>query len=94
MNEEQNMQMANLLLDAIDTGMLNENTIGMFNCWYLNALFEVTRCMSDGKNLYLHIKNYLENINIHRLKKKEKIIVGFIANYSSSWIGDLYLMYT
>lgn len=31
MNEEQNMQMANLLLDAIDTGMLNENTIGMFN---------------------------------------------------------------
>lgn len=88
MNEEQNMQMANLLLDAIDTGMLNENTIGMFNCWYLNALFEVTRCMSDGKNLYLHIKNYLENINIHRLKKKEKIIVGFIANDSSSWIGD------
>ena len=41
MNEEQNMQMANLLLDAIDTGMLNENTIGMLNCPLCQGHFEL-----------------------------------------------------
>lgn len=88
MYEEQNMQMVNLLLDAIDSQALNENTISKFSYWYMYALLDVTSRMKNGKELYLNIKSYLEQINIDRLRRKQKIVVGFIANYASSWIGD------
>lgn len=81
-------QMVDILLDAIDSQYINEETIGQFTYNYLAALLEVTKSLDNGAELYLKIKRYLEDINIQRLRKKEKIIVGFIANYSSTWIGD------
>lgn len=85
-------EMVNLLLDVIDKGLMNEETISQFTYNYLAALLETTYQLENGKEFYRKIKSYLENINIRRLraqiKAKEKIIVGFIANYASSWIGD------
>lgn len=81
-------EMVNLLLDAIDSGYLTENTIGQFTYRYMAALLSVTTQLEKGKNLYLKIKSYLEEINLSRMRKQQKIIVGFIANYSSTWIGD------
>lgn len=81
-------QMVELLLDAIDSKYINEETIGQFTYNYLAALLEVTTSIENGKEFYLKIKGYLEDINIRRLRKKEKINIGFIANYSSTWIGD------
>lgn len=76
------------LIDALNNGYINENTIGYFSYYHLVALFDIAKKLSHGKDLYLQIKTFLENINIQRLKKQEKIVVGFIANYSSTWIGD------
>lgn len=81
-------QMVNQLLDAVDMGYMNEETIGKFSYCHLAVLMEMTMQMENGKAFYLKIKSYLENINIERLRKQEKITVGFIANYSSTWIGD------
>lgn len=81
-------QMVNQLLDAVDLGYMNEETIGKFSYCHLAVLMEMTMQMENGKAFYLKIKSYLENINIQRLRKQKKIIVGFIANYSSTWIGE------
>ncbi len=81
-------QMVNQLLDAVDLGYMNEETIGKFSYCHLAVLMEMTMQMENGKEFYLKIKSYLENINLHRLRKQDKITVGFIANYSSTWIGD------
>lgn len=86
MDEKQ--KMINLLLDAIDTGTMNEQTIGKFTYYYLAVFLEAAQQLENGKEFYWKIKSYLENINIRKLQKQEKIIVGFIANYASSWIGD------
>lgn len=80
--------MVNDLLDVIDNKLLNEQTIGNFSYWYLQALLEITRELENGREFYTKIKSYIEQINIRRLMKKEKIVVGFIANYSSTWSGD------
>lgn len=81
-------KMINLLLDAIDTGVMNEQTIDKFTYYYLAVFLEAVQQLENGKDLYWKIKSYLENINISKLRKQEKIIVGFIVNYSVSWIGD------
>ncbi len=86
MDEKQ--KMINLLLDAIDTGVMNEQTIDKFTYYYLAVFLEAAQQLENGKELYWKIKSYLEDINIRKLRKQEKIIVGFIANYASSWIGD------
>lgn len=92
MNEKQ--KMINLLLDAIDTGTMNERTIDKFTYYYLAVFLEAAQQLENGKEFYWKIKSYLENINIRKLQKQEKIIVGFIANYASSWIGDeLYYLF-
>lgn len=76
------------LFDAVTDGYLNEQTIGYFSCCHLAVLQDVARNQPGGKDVYLQIKEYLENLNIQRLKRQEKIVIGFIANYSSTWIGD------
>lgn len=90
MNKE--IQKVNLLLDTIDSGLMNEETIGCFTYDYLVALLHITRQLENGQELYWNIKTYLESINIQRLhvqlEANEKVIVGFIANYASTWIGD------
>lgn len=86
MDEKQ--KMINLLLDAIDTGGMNEQTIDKFTCYYLAVFLEAAQQLENGKELYWKIKSYLENIIIRKLRKQDKIIVGFIVNYASSWIGD------
>ena len=81
-------QMVNQLLDAIDIGYITEETIGKFSYAHLAMLREMTSKIENGKEFYLKIKSYLENINIQRLRRQEKITVGFIANYASTWIGN------
>ncbi len=92
---EQKHKMINLLLDAIDTGAMNEQTIDRFTYYYLAVFLEAAQQLENGKELYWKIKSYLENINVKKLRKQDKIIVGFIANYASSWIGDeLYQLFS
>ncbi len=81
-------QAYNQLLDALDSGYINEDTISEYSYFHLVALLKIAQKLKNGREYYLKIKEYLENINISRLCKKEKIIVGFIANYSATWIGD------
>lgn len=78
----------NQLLDALDNGYINEESISSFFYFHMVALLEVTKRLEGGREYYLKIKSYLENINVQRLRKQEKIVIGFIANYSSTWIGD------
>lgn len=80
--------MANYLLDLIDSGNLNEESIGDLSYWYLEALRRLTIQMERGKELYLAIKSYLEEINLKKLKKQKKIIVGFIIESACDWCGD------
>lgn len=80
--------LVNQLLDGLDLGYLNENTIGKFFYAHLEALMNRARQVENGKEFYLKIKTYLEDINIRRLRRQEKITVGFIANFASTWIGD------
>ena len=80
--------LVNQLLDGLDLGYLNENTIGKFFYAHLEALMNRVRQVENGKEFYLKIKTYLEDMNIRRLRRQEKITVGFIANYASTWIGD------
>ena len=67
--------MVNDLLDVIDNKLLNEQTIGNFSYWYLQALLEITRELENGREFYTKIKSYIEQINIRRLMKKEKIYI-------------------
>lgn len=76
------------LLNIIDNGFMDDKTIGQFTYYYMYALLGVTQNLENGREFYCKIKSYLENINIQRLRKQDKIIVGFIANYSVTWIGD------
>lgn len=86
-------QAVDMLLNVIDNGLMDDQTIGHFTYYYMYALLGITQSLHNGKNIYCKIKSYLENINIQRLRKQHKIIVGFIANYSVTWIGDdLYRM--
>lgn len=86
------IQMVDLLLNTIDSGLMNGETIGCFTYDYLAALLHITRQLENGQELYWSIKAYLEDINIQRLraqlKENKKVIVGFIANYASTWVGD------
>lgn len=81
---DKKMQRINLLLDTIDKGLMNAETIEYFTYVYLQDLLVVTRQMDNGKKLYREIKTYLENINLQRLHTQivrgEKIVIGFIAN--------------
>ncbi len=78
----------NQLLDALDANLINEDTIKDYCYYHLLALMRMAEKLPGGKESYIRIKTHLEAINIRRLRKQEKIIVGFIANYSSTWIGD------
>ena len=86
--KEYEKKMVDLLLEAIDQNYINEDTIGQFTYEYLAALLRTTMLLENGKDIYLQIKSYLEQINLTRIRKQEKIVVGFIVNYSSTWIGD------
>ena len=86
--KEYEKKMVDLLLEAIDQNYINEDTIGQFTYEYLAALLRTTMLLENGKDFYLQIKSYLEQINLTRIRKQEKIVVGFIVNYSSTWIGD------
>lgn len=76
------------LLNALDANCVNEETISTFYYWHLSALLDFARKIPDGKDQYIQIKSDLEALNVKRLKKQKKIVVGFIANYASTWIGD------
>lgn len=82
------IQKVNELLDAIDNGQVNGETIEQFTYWHMVALMEMSKQLEGGREFYIKIKDYLERINIQRLRNKEKIVVGFMANFSSTWIGD------
>ncbi len=81
-------QAVDILLNVIDNGLMDEQAIGRFTYYYMYALWDTTSKLENGREIYCKIKSYLENINIRRLRKQDKIIVGFIANYSATWIGD------
>ena len=82
------------LIGAYNAGAIDERTIGVLSYYHLVALLEMMKQRPTGKNFYLKIKNYLEEINTQRLRKQDKIVIGFIANYSSTWIGDdLYCLF-
>lgn len=89
---DKKIQMVNLLLDTIEQGLMNAETIGCFTYDYLAALLNVSCRLEGGRELYREIKNYLERVNIQKLRTQlnhgERITVGFIANYASTWIGD------
>ena len=87
-NMDDKLLMKKLLLDSINMGVMNEQTIGKFTYYYLAVFLGSVQHLEYGKEFYGIIKSYLENINIRKLQKQEKVIVGFIANYASSWIGD------
>lgn len=81
------------LLNVINSGSMDDQMIGRFTYHYMDALLDITRNLENGRKIFCRIKSYFENINIQRLRRQDKIIVGFIANYSSTWIGDdLYLL--
>ena len=80
--------MLNQLLGALNDGYINEQTIGYFSCFHLAVLLDAARNLPSGQKMYLQIKTFLENLNVQRVRKQEKIVIGFIANYSSTWIGD------
>lgn len=80
--------LVNQLLDGLDLGYLKEETIGKFFYAHLESLMKMTEQVEDGKEFYLKIKSYLEEINLERLRRQETIIIGFMVNYASVWIGD------
>lgn len=85
---EWDKKMLDQLLSAIERNYIDENTIGKFFYWHLESVLNVAEQMEGGREMFLALKKCFEDINIQRLRKQEKIIVGFIANYASSWVGD------
>lgn len=85
---EWDRQMLSQLLKAVECNYIDANNIGKFFYWHLEAVLNMAKQMEGGREMYLTLKNCFEDINIQRLRKQEKIIVGFIANYASTWIGD------
>lgn len=81
-------QLARQLLESIENGFINETTIAKFRYWHLDAVMNMTKYMEHGRETFWEIKSYLEQMNIERLRKQEKIIVGFITSSSQDWIGD------
>lgn len=81
-------QLARQLLESIENGFINETTISKFRYWHLDAVMNMTKHMEHGRETFWEIKSYLEQMNIERLQKQEKIIVGFITSSSQDWIGD------
>lgn len=81
-------QLARQLLESIENGFINETTISKFRYWHLDAVMNMTKYMEHGRETFWEIKSYLEQMNIERLRKQEKIIVGFITSSSQDWIGD------
>lgn len=80
--------LANQLLDGLDNHYINEETIKEYSYSHLIALLCLARQLNNGAALYQKIKSHLEELNIRRLQSQEKIKVGFIANFASTWIGD------
>lgn len=81
-------KMANQLLNFIDSGSINEESIGALSYWYLEALRRLTMQMENGKELFVAIKTYLESVNIKRLKKQEKIVIGVMTDCAFTGCGD------
>lgn len=80
-------EIAKELLQAIDNRTL-ETDLSKYLYWHMYALMETSKQFEGGSNSYCKIKSYIEAVNIERLRKKDQIIIGFIANYASTWIGD------
>lgn len=93
MEQEKRVQLSGQLLNAIGMDDFDKR-ISKFKYEHLAALYLMSLQREDGKEFYLKIKHQVETINAERLRKQKKIIVGFIANYSSTWIGEeLYRMF-
>lgn len=54
----------------------------------LKYILEVSKRVENGEKYYLRIKKNRERVAIRNIKNKDKVIIGFMANYSASWIGD------
>ena len=87
-SKQQNEVWAKQLIDAINNNTVTEETIGSYSYYHLAAVLEKCQKLEKGKEYYLKVKTYIENINLNRLRKQEKIVIGFIANFASTWIGD------
>lgn len=93
MEQEKRVQLSGQLLDAVDADDF-DSKISEFKYEHLAALYLISLQRENGREFYLNIKHKLEAINTKRLRNQDKIIVGFIANYSSTWIGEeLYRMF-
>lgn len=75
------------ILDAIDEGRFDADYIRKLNFEQLYSLYYYLKT-NDLLEEYITIKQGIEHLVISSIKKKEKIIISFIANYSSTWIGD------
>lgn len=61
---------------------------------YLNLILKFTQKIKNAENFFLKIKSNIETKAIEDIRSKDKIIIGFMANYSSTWIGEeLYYLF-
>lgn len=86
---DMNEQLFEQLCGAISEGYFNEDTMQHFSYWHLASVLNMTKALGkDGVELYLKLKDQIEKISINKIRKSKKIVVGFIANYATTWIGD------
>lgn len=85
---ERDKLLLNELLVAVDTGVLNEETIGEFRYEHLRALLRYAVLLGEGADFYIQVKRYIESISVNKMRKKEKIRVAFIVSGIPVWCGD------
>lgn len=76
------------LMIPYNAGGITEETISGMKYLHLGALLDVLKGHENGQAFYVKVKNQIETIAVNKIKKKKKITVGFMANYSSTWIGN------
>lgn len=87
MEQEIRLQLSNQLINAVKKADF-DTKVHEFRYEHLAALYLISLHMENGKEFFLKIKRQIEDINIRRVRKQRKIIVGFIADDPTAWIGE------
>ncbi len=74
-----------LKMDQMDT---YKEKVSSFKYRNLGYILELSKRIDKGDKYYIKAKQSVDRMSCRLIRHKDKIIVGFMANYSSSWIGD------
>lgn len=89
--EEAQNKRVDEILALVDTQDFSKENLKKYTYAHFAALLKTSKKLEGGMEYYLEISKMIYNANVERLKKQEKIVVAFLANYAATWCcGEVY----